>query len=201
MLWHEARAHEIPRRRRYQSIVVTRRRAMTRPTIALAPVGDAPPAEAEALVPAVASAFGREALVAGGLELPRWAHHPRRGQYLATGILDVLERARRAGWERLLGVADVDLFAVDLNFIFGEADPRAGVAVMSLARLRDEDAGLFRRRAETEAIHELGHTYGLGHCTDPACVMWFSDTLAETDRKGTRFCSVHARQLERAPGS
>ncbi len=152
----------------------------------------------EALIPAVASAFGRAAIVAGDLELPRWAHHPRRDQHLATGILDVLERARRPEWERLLGVADVDLFAVDLNFVFGEADPRARVAVMSLARLRDEDAVLFRRRAETEAIHDLGHAYGLGHCRDPGCVMWFSDTLADTDRKGTRFCRVHARHLERA---
>ncbi len=173
---------------------------MTLPTVALAPVGATPRADVEALVPAVARAFGRETLVAAGLELPRWAYQAARRQYLATGILDVLERARPPEWERLLGIADVDLFAVDLDFVFGEADPRAGVAVMSLARLRDEDVGLFRRRAETEAIHELGHAYGLGHCRDRGCVMWFSDTLAETDRKGTRFCRVHARHLERALG-
>jgi archaemetzincin len=171
---------------------------MKRPTIALAPLGAAPRAEIEALVPAVASAFARDAIVAGAVELPLWALHSRRGQYLSTAVLDVLEHARRPEWERLLGVADVDLFVFALDFVFGEADPRAGVAVMSLARLHDPDTGLFRRRAETEAIHELGHAYGLGHCRDPLCVMWFSDTLAETDRKGTRFCQVHARHLVRA---
>jgi archaemetzincin len=44
-------------------------------------------------------------------------------------------------------------------------------------------------------VHELGHVYGLGHCNRQACVMWFSNTLAETDRKGSRFCPVCARAL------
>ena len=46
----------------------------------------------------------------------------------------------------------------------------------------------FRARALKEAMHELGHTFGLGHCTDPGCVMWFSSSLAETDRKGAAYC-------------
>ena len=75
-----------------------------------------------------------------------------------------------------------------------------GVAVFSLVRLqprgsrRDANA-LFLKRAGTEAIHELGHTYGLRHCRDPHCVMWFSNTLAESGRKGLTFCAAHASQL------
>jgi len=57
------------------------------------------------------------------------------------------------------------------------------------------DYPALERRAATEAIHELGHTYGLSHCSDPTCVMWFSNTLSESDRKGTRFCQAHAREL------
>ncbi len=168
---------------------------MRRPVIAIAAVGAIPRDSLEALVPEIAAAFHCEVKVVAAVRLPARALDRRRGQYLAVEILDVLERARRPAWERLLGVADVDLWAEGLNFVFGEADPAAGVAVMSLARLAASDLAVFRRRAAVEAIHEIGHTYGLGHCRDPRCVMWFSNTLAETDRKGARFCAAHARHL------
>jgi len=64
----------------------------------------------------------------------------------------------------------------------------------SITRLRQEfyglpaDHTLFQRRVLTEAVHELGHTYGLGHRKNPGCVMFFSNSLIDTDRKGSEFC-------------
>ncbi|GAQ78097.1 hypothetical protein KFL_000080010 [Klebsormidium nitens] len=57
-----------------------------------------------------------------------------------------------------------------------------------------------RARARIEAVHELGHVFGVAHCARRDCVMWFSNTLSETDRKGASFCPEHARQLEEAKG-
>jgi len=37
-------------------------------------------------------------------------------------------------------------------------------------------------------VHELGHTYGLGHCPDTHCVMHFSNSLRDTDIKSATFC-------------
>jgi archaemetzincin len=164
--------------------------------IALAPVGDTTAEAVSSIRPEVAETFGCEVAIAPAVPLPASAWNPARRQYLSTAILDSLARARKPGWERLLGIANVDLYVPQLNFVFGEGDPNRGVAVFSLARLRGSEE-LFRKRAATEAIHELGHTYGLSHCDDPHCVMWFSNTLAETDRKGTSFCSRHARELDR----
>src|SRR5438876_301979 len=172
-------------------------REAERPVIAVVPVGDVDAGVAAALAPALETAFGSKVVVAPAVPLAASAYEPRRRQYLSTAILDALAAAKRPVWERLLGVADVDLYVPDLNFVFGEGDSRRGVAVFSLARLHDRDLRLFEKRAAIEAIHELGHTYGLAHCSNPHCVMWFSNTLAESDRKGTRFCSEHSAELAR----
>lgn len=101
----------------------------------------------------------------------------------------------------LLGVADVDLYVPSLNFVFGEADPARGVAVISLARLRptfyrlQEDDRLFLERVGKEAVHELGHIFHLKHCTQRICVMFFSNSLADTDLKENEFCHRCRRYL------
>ncbi|BDG02899.1 peptidase M54 [Anaeromyxobacter oryzae] len=167
--------------------------------IAVAPVGRAAPAVVRHLHSVLEDTFGREVIDAPGLPLALRAYRPARGQWLATDLLDALAPTRAARCERILGVAEVDLFVPDLNFVFGVADAALGAALFSLARLvapRDPQRTL--RRAATEAVHELGHTYGLGHCKDPRCAMWFSNTLAETDRKGARLCARDAAALRRA---
>ena len=167
-----------------------------KPVIAVAVIGDAPRATVEALAPILRDRFDAEIVASPALALPTSAWNATRRQYFSTKILDALAAAKRPEWERLIGASDVDLYVSDLNFVFGEADPRRGVAVFSLARLRaGADEALRSRRAATEAVHELGHTYGLSHCDEPTCVMWFSNTLSESDRKGTRFCPEHEREL------
>ena len=128
--------------------------------------------------------FGVE--LAGRCALPQRAFDARRGQFHADALLGL---ALSIGAERVLAVTDVDLYAGDLNFVFGIAQPSGKACVISLFRLYlDADEERFRSRALKEAMHELGHTFGLGHCADAGCVMWFSNTLAETDRKRAAYC-------------
>ncbi|OGN95060.1 MAG: hypothetical protein A2Z75_02735 [Chloroflexi bacterium RBG_13_50_10] len=123
------------------------------------------------------------------------AYDSKRQQYLASKLLSRLKKSIVAEDEKALGIVDVDLYAPGLNFIFGQADIAAGVALISLCRLRQEyyglpsDEALFPDRAIKEAVHELGHTFGLGHCSNYKCVMHFSNSLADTDQKQAAFCS------------
>lgn len=131
--------------------------------------------------------------------LPPDAYNPWRRQYNADLLL-ARTRELLLDSERVLGVTDADLYAADLNFVFGMADVYGQAAVVSVHRLQSEDRMRARERVLKEALHELGHTFGLAHCADPRCVMYFSNTLADTDRKTAAFCPVCAAEAQlRAP--
>jgi archaemetzincin len=121
------------------------------------------------------------------------SYNPQRRQYNAEILLD---RVRLAPGRCIVGVTNRDLYVEGLNFVFGLADSPGKAAVISLHRLSaGSDETRFRARVVKEAVHELGHTRGLGHCADPRCVMAFSNSLADTDRKGKSFCSRCAQKL------
>jgi archaemetzincin len=123
-----------------------------------------------------------------------WAYNPERKQYLSSELLGSLKKSTEEE-ARLVGITEVDLYVPRLNFVFGEANVLSGTAIVSLCRLRQEYYGLapdefmFMERATKEIVHELGHTFGLGHCPNSKCVMHFSNSLADTDLKGANFCS------------
>jgi archaemetzincin len=128
------------------------------------------------------------------IPLPAAGYDSRRRQYRGDVILAALQAVASPTVERVLGVIDADCYAPGLNFIFGQATLEGRTAFIALPRLRPsfyglaEDLPLFRQRVLTEAVHELGHTWGLTHCPDLHCVMHFSNTLHDTDVKGATFC-------------
>jgi archaemetzincin len=141
------------------------------------------------------------ATFAGARLIPEFAFDFQRRQYWSTPILERLEAMRPAAADRVLGVAEVDLFIPILTFVFGEALLNRPPALISLHRLRPsfyglpDDPGLTLERARREAVHELGHTFGLVHCPDYACVMHASRVADEIDLKGPGFCRACAAAL------
>jgi len=123
---------------------------------------------------------------------PTQAWDARRKQYETGVILKWLEE-RHPGAAKILGVTDVDLFIPILTFVFGEAQLGGRAAVVSTARLAPRDGLRLSERTlverlRKEALHELGHAYGLVHCGTPGCVMGRSPGVAEIDTKGDSLC-------------
>ena len=160
--------------------------------ITLKPVGDVADGTAEKLKDTVGSIFHCVVETKAGFGDLAQAYNPEKNQYDSSKLLASLGKAERE--ERVVGIADVDLYVPRLNFVFGEADIDLGTAIVSLCRLRQEyygldpDEALFLERATKEIVHELGHTFGLEHCPNNKCVMHFSNSLADTDVKEMHFC-------------
>jgi archaemetzincin len=160
--------------------------------ITLKPIGKIEKRIIEDLVQKLGLIFGCPMAIDPVIDIPTTAYNQKRGQYLAPVLLDIVKKTGMLQGEKVLGIADIDIYAPGRAFIFGQAETMLDAAVISLCRLRQElppDYDLFLDRAIKEAVHELGHTLGLDHCSKDICVMHFSSSLHDVDIKSTSFCS------------
>jgi len=171
--------------------------------IHLLPVGEVTALELlDGLAAELAGVFHVSCHVRTALLDASFAFDKLRGQYYSTAILERLSQmADPERGSRLLGVTELDLFAPVLTFVFGEAQLEGQCAVVSWHRLRDEFYGLppnpevLTERLAKEAVHELGHTFGLRHCSDWRCVMASTHAVERLDLKSAGFCATCARAV------
>lgn len=163
------------------------------------PLGDIEEIVLNEICSALKEKFKARVRVTPSVALPEEAHNKLRDQYLAVKIIEYLANNYEG---RILGVTNKDLYAMGLNFVFGQAQLNGRVAVISLYRL---DPGFYRKkgdytllikRARKEAVHEIGHTLGLTHCANTSCVMCFSNTIFDVDEKSEDFCELCKLRLK-----
>ena len=127
---------------------------------------------------------------------PTYLYDRHRKQWISNRMLDwLLQNNNPDDNTKVLAICDFDAYSDELNFVFGEAHFGGRVAAIYLPRLREEfyvrksDTNkLFKQRVIKEAVHELGHVFGLTHCEKSKCVMHFSNSLQDTDFKDHKFC-------------
>jgi archaemetzincin len=135
------------------------------------------------------------------LPIPHDSLDVKRGQYQSVEFMKMLAQKVPRDASRILGVTDVDLAIPMLSFLFGQAQFDGPVAVVSLCRLHQEFYGLpaqenlLRERTVKEVLHELGHTFGLVHCSESTCAMSLATHIELVDAKTERYCDRCGLQL------
>lgn len=123
------------------------------------------------------------------------AHSKERNQFYSTKIISEAIPLTKEINGKVLILVDFDLFIPIFTFIFGEAQLNGKHSIISLCRLHEEfytgktNEDLLIERTIKEILHELGHNFGLLHCTNWDCVMHSSTSIEEVDIKGKDYCN------------
>ena len=124
-------------------------------------------------------------------------------QFDGESILKRLEKTLSAPQQnKLIGIIDGDIKGIRKIHLFGLTNLKNSCALISINRLRGsfyrnyEDNALFELRVLKEAVHELGHTFGLKHCKNN-CVMNYSRNIEEVDKRPKEFCKLCENELKK----
>ena len=166
--------------------------------IGILQVGQVAPEVLAGLQQGLAKAFPdtTATMIEKSMPVPQGAFDKKRNQYNSTLILNEIRdyAAKNLNFHCILAIVDVDIFTSGLNYVFGEAYMPGNAALISLWRLKPAfykdkpNIALYVLRTLKEAIHELGHTLGVKHCLRSLCVMHFSNSIFDTDKKQSLLC-------------
>ena len=131
-------------------------------------------------------------------EIPKHLFDGKRNQYQSDHLLSWSQQTLQpSNYSKLLAVCAFDAYFGNYKFCFGEAMIGGRVAAVYLHRLLPQDGNgdnklrtLLQDRLIKKAIHELGHTFGLRHCSLGSCIMHKSKTILDTDNKRREFCKI-----------
>lgn len=120
--------------------------------------------------------------------------------------LRVAVRSFRQERVYFLGVANLDAFEGQSNFIFGTAETGGHHAVVTYRRFTaafNRDGPSRKRLLERtlkQSLSSIGFMFGVGRCSDPTCARAYPQSLAEHDAKSTDLCRLCRAAFERVPG-
>jgi archaemetzincin len=171
-------------------------RAIALEKITLIPINGVESDLCERLAPCLEERFFHKFAVEKPLTLSPTQANSIRRQFFLNTVFNRMLAAYPARDGLLLGIMGSDLYKTSHNFIFSDASETDRVAVVSTFRLNPEfynepanDAALFNRTLK-ECVHALGHSFGLKHCYNTRCGMYYSHSIYDTDAKLTYFCDT-----------
>ena len=125
--------------------------------------------------------------------LPDFAFYKPRQRYIADSLLIFLRQINKNKFEKIIGITTKDISTrkgtVENWGILGLGTCPGEVCVISSFRAGKDKVSpsVFLHRMITLALHELGHTYGLEHCSVATCLMKDAEGKMNLD-DGDSYC-------------
>jgi len=168
-------------------------------TVAVAPLGAFPEGFLQEIEAGLRAELGVGVVHLPAVALPSSAWYAPRRRYRAERLIDALRPRLRAPATRILGVTEVDISTAARGVrdwgVLGLGDLGGLGCVISTFRCRmnSPNEHQVHFRMVTTCVHEIGHTLGLEHCPDTACLMTDARGLARTVDHSTGHLGARCR--------
>ena len=129
-------------------------------------------------------------------KMPKSAYYSARNRYRADSILNYFKKTYPG--KRVVGLTSYDISTTKGNVkdwgVFGLGSLVENVSITSTYRLKSKN---LEDRVEKVILHEMGHSYGLFHCTSgQPCFMIEGDHTTKTvDSEPKNLCSSCVKKL------
>jgi archaemetzincin len=174
----------------------------SRPVVAIQPLGPLRHGIVEMVTAGIERRYDVRVVVLPERALPEAAFYKPRQRYRAERLLDALERESAGRYAKIVGLTARDISTsterhADFG-IFGLGDLGGTPCVVSTFRLGrgGADEVLFNDRLVKAVNHELGHTFGVEHCSVDGCLMAdASGTMKRVDAGRGVLCAACLERL------
>lgn len=177
-------------------------RAAPKVSVAIQPLGQVDGAILEEVQAGISSLYDVQVKLLSPKELPADAYYKPRQRYRAEKLLDFLLSLPQNGADKIIGVTEQDISTTKGGHedwgIFGLGLVGGRVCVVSSFRLRKGPKGteFFNARLVKVVNHELGHAFGLDHCSSANCLMEdAAGSIQTVDRETGDLCPACRAKL------
>jgi len=147
------------------------------PTIIIQPLGSLCTEDVTLVKEALEQFYSLSVRILPPIELPQGVHYKPGPRYRAEKLIEYLRDKLSSDGYRILGLTAVDISAVNGKIedwgVIGMAEASGEACVISSFRCKmgAKDQLQARIRLAKVAVHEIGHTLELNHCSTEGCLM------------------------------
>ena len=142
--------------------------------------------------------FFADVAIVPKLPLPKTAFYSPRSRYRADRLLPIL--AKSPFFDKMIGLTSVDISTTKPPHmdwgVFGLGTISGKSCVVSDYRLHKKGRISATERLCRVAVHEIGHTLGLDHCSTPHCTMNDAKGALGSVDEETGFCNLCKRRVK-----